>query len=142
MSAHDGGVEHLKEMRRRTHGRERVEEGLEDASLAQTIEALPHAVPRTEALRQRAPANVLDGEEMKRLEEAAIVLGFPAATGQAGPEHRKRVRPIVLIHLCRHRPRPLIRSESYESCPIHLRNLEASVRSAGRNYARSGSGAH
>ena len=79
---------------------------------------------------------------MKRLEEAAIVLGFPAATGQAGPEHRKRVRPIVLIHLCRHRPRPLIRSESYESCPIHLRNLEASVRSAGRNYARSGSGAH
>ena len=112
MSAHDGGVEHLKEMRRRTHGRERVEKGLEDASLAQTIEALPHAVPRTEALRQRAPANVLDGEEMKRLEEAAIVLGFPAATGQAGPEHRKRVRPIILIHLCRHRPRPLIRSES------------------------------
>ena len=51
MSAHDGGVEHLKEMRRRTHGRERVEKGLEDASLAQTIEALPHAVPRTEALR-------------------------------------------------------------------------------------------
>jgi hypothetical protein len=127
MSAHDGGVEHLKEMRRRTHGRERVEEGLEDASLAQTIEALPHAVPRTEALRQRAPANVLDGEEMKRLEEAAIVLGFPAATGQAGPEHRKRVRPIVLIHLCRHRPRPLIRSESYESCPIHLRNPKNAI---------------
>ena len=59
---------------------------------------------------------------MKRLEEAAIVLGFPAATGQAGPEHRKRVRPIVLIHLCRHRPRPLIRSVSYKSCPIPLRN--------------------
>ena len=112
MSAHDGGVEHLKEMRRRTHGRERVEKGLEDASLAQSIEALPHAVPRTEALWQRAPANVLDGEEMKRLEEAAVVLGFPAATGQAGPEHRKRVRPIVLIHLCRHARRPLIRSES------------------------------
>jgi hypothetical protein len=31
----------------------------------------------TEALRQRAPANVLDGEEMKRLEEAAIVLSLP-----------------------------------------------------------------
>jgi hypothetical protein len=102
MSAHDGGVEHLKEMRRGTHGRKRVEEGLEDASLAQAIEALPHAVPRTEALRQRAPANVLDGEEMKRLQEAAIVLGFPSTPGQAGAEHRKRVRPIVLIHLCRH----------------------------------------
>jgi hypothetical protein len=39
---------------------------------------------------------------MQRFEEAAVVLGFPPASGQAGPEHRKRVRPIVLIHLCRH----------------------------------------
>src|ERR1700733_15305264 len=75
-----------------------------------------------QARRQSAPANVLHCEEMKRLEEAAVVLGFPAAAGQAGPEHRKRVRPIVLIHLCRHGPRPLIRSESYESCLIQLRN--------------------
>jgi hypothetical protein len=75
-----------------------------------------------EALRQSAPANVLDGEEMKRLEEAAIVLGPPSAPGQAGAEHGKRVRPIVLIHLCRHRPRPLIRSESYESRLIQPRN--------------------
>jgi hypothetical protein len=102
MSAHDGGVEHLKEMRRGAHGRERVEEGLEDASLAQAIEAFPHAVPRTEAIRQRAPANVLDGEEMQRLEEAAIILGFPPSPGQAGAEHRKRMRPIVFIHLRRH----------------------------------------
>ena len=68
MGAHDGGVEHLKEMRRGTHRGERVEEGFEDASLAQPI----HAVPGTEAPRQSAPANVLDGEEMKRLEEAAV----------------------------------------------------------------------
>jgi hypothetical protein len=59
-----------------------------------------------ETLRQRAPANVLDGEEMQRLEKAAIVLGFPPTTRQAGAKHRKRVRPIVLIHLCRHWPRP------------------------------------
>jgi len=90
MRAHDGGVEHLNEARRRTHGRKRVEEGLEDASLAQAIEALPHAVPMTVALRQSPPANVLDGEEMKRLEEAAIVLGLPSTPGQAGPEHPKR----------------------------------------------------
>ena len=89
-------------MRRGAHGRERVEEGFEDASLAQAIEALPHAVPGTEAIRQRAPANVLNSEEMQRLEEAAVVLRLPAAPGQAGPEHRKRVRPIVLIHLRRH----------------------------------------
>src|ERR1700734_2581186 len=81
-----------------------------------------HTLFQGPALRQSAPANVLHGEEMKRLEEAAVVLGFPAAAGQAGPEHRKRVRPIVLIHLCRHGPRPLIRSESYESCLIQLRN--------------------
>ena len=31
MRAHDGRVEHLNEMRRGTHGRERVEEGFEDA---------------------------------------------------------------------------------------------------------------
>jgi len=56
----------------------------------------------TEALRQCAPANVLDGEEMKRLEEAAVVLGLPSTQRQAGAEHRKRVLPIVIIHLCRH----------------------------------------
>ena len=122
MRAHDGGVEHLKEMRRGTQGCERVEEGFENAALAQPIEASPHAVPGTEALRQSAPANVLDGEEMQRLEETAIVLGLPSPPRQAGAKHRKRVRPIVLIHLCRHGPRPLIRSESYESCLIQLRN--------------------
>ena len=76
----------------------------------------------TVALRQSPPANVLDGEEMKRLEEAAIVLGLPSTPGQAGPEHPKRVRPIVLVHLCRHWLRPLIRSEAYESRLIQPRN--------------------
>ena len=54
MRAHDGRVEHLDEMRRRTHGCQSVEERLEDAGLAQPVEAFPHAVPRTEALRQSA----------------------------------------------------------------------------------------
>ena len=77
-------IEHLNKMRRGTHGRERVEEGLEDASLAQAIEAFPHAVPRTEAFRQRAPAHVLDGEEMKRLEEAAVILSLASSPRQTG----------------------------------------------------------
>jgi len=81
----------------------------------------------TEALRQRAPANVLDGEGMKRLEEAAIVLSLPPTARQAGAKHRKRVRPIVLIHPCRHRLRPLIRSESYESCLIHRGNPKNTI---------------
>ena len=84
MRAHDGGVEHLKEMRRGAHGRERVEEGFENAALAQPIETSPHAVPGTEALRQGAPANVLDGEEMERLEETAVVRGLPSAPRQTG----------------------------------------------------------
>ena len=106
MRAHDGRVEHLNEMRRSAHGCERVEEGLEDAGLAQAIEAFPYAVPMAEALRQSAPANVLNGEEMQRFEKAAIVIGFPPTTRQAGAKHRKRVRPILLIHFCRHWPRP------------------------------------
>jgi hypothetical protein len=84
-------------MRRGAHRGERIEERLEHAGLAQAIEALPHAVPMPEAFRQSAPAHVLDGEEMQRFEEAAIVLGFPPTTPQAGAKHRKRVRPIVLI---------------------------------------------
>jgi hypothetical protein len=59
-----------------------------------------------EAFRQRAPANVLDGEEMQRFEEAAVILGFPTAPRQAGAEHPKRMRPIVLIHFRRHWLRP------------------------------------
>ena len=59
-----------------------------------------------------------------------IVLSFPPTTRQAGAKHRKRVRPIVLVHLCRHRLRPLIRSESYESCPIPQRNRKNVI---GRN---------
>ena len=93
-------------MRGGAHRGERVEERLEDAGLAQPVEPLPHAVPMAEALRQSAPSNVLDGEKMQRLEEAAIVLALPSAPGQAGAEHRKRVRPIVLIHPCRHSLQP------------------------------------
>ena len=122
MRAHDRRVEHLDEMSGRTHRGERVEEGFENAALAQAIEALPHAVPETEALRQSAPANVLDGEEMERLEEAPVILGLPSPSREAGAKHRKRMRPILLIHLRRHALRPPIRSETYESRPIQLRN--------------------
>src|SRR6516165_7381903 len=126
MRAHDGRIEHLNEMRRGAHRRERIEKRLEDAGLAQPVEPLPHAVPMAEALRQSAPSNVLDGEKMQRLEEAAIVLGFPTTTRLAGAKHRQRVRPILLIHLRRHWPRPLIRAESYESCLIPKRNRKTS----------------
>jgi hypothetical protein len=76
----------------------------------------------TKAIWQSAPANVLNREEMERFEEAPIILGLPSPPRQAGAKHRKRVRPILLIHLRRHALRPPIRSETYESRPIQLRN--------------------
>jgi hypothetical protein len=124
-------VEHLNEMRCGAHRRERVEEGLEDAGLAQAIEAFPHAVPRTEALRQRAPANVLDGEEMKRLEKAAIILSLASPPRQAGAEHRKRMRQSSSSIFVDIGSGPVIRSESYESCPIPQGNRKNVI---GRNF--------
>jgi hypothetical protein len=79
MGANDGGVEHLNEMRRSTHGGERVEKGLEHACLAQAVEAFPDAVPMTKAFRQSTPTHIFDGEEMQRFEEQTVVLGFATA---------------------------------------------------------------
>ncbi len=39
---------------------------------------------------------------MKCLEEAAIVFAFASATRKAGPKHRERMRPVFLVHPCRH----------------------------------------
>jgi hypothetical protein len=109
-------------MRRATHRGERIEESLENASLAQPVKALPHAVPMTKTFRQGPPPNILDREEMKGLEKPSVIFGFPSPPRKAGAKHRKRMRPIVLIHPCRHIARPPIRSETYESCPSQSRN--------------------
>jgi hypothetical protein len=116
------------QVRGRTHRGKRVEEGFEDASLAQSVEAFPYAVPGTKAFRQGAPSNVLDREEIERLKEAPVIVALPSSPGKAGAKHRQRVRPIFLIHLCRHAPRPPIRSETYESCLIHPRNPKNLIR--------------
>ena len=39
---------------------------------------------------------------MKCFEEAAIVFAFASATRKAGPKHRERMRPVFLVHPCRH----------------------------------------
>jgi hypothetical protein len=61
-------------------------------------------------------------EEMERFEEAPVILGLPSPSRKAGAKHRKCVRSILLMHLRRHALRPPIRSETYESRPIQLRN--------------------
>jgi hypothetical protein len=63
-------------------------------SRSKRLHTLFQGPKRSGRARQRTFSMV---EEMKRLEESAVVLGFPAATGQAGPEHRKHVRPPVVI---------------------------------------------
>ena len=94
MRAHDGGIEHLNEMRGRTHRGGRIEEGLEHTCLAQAVEPFPDAVPLAEPVRQGAPSHVFDGEEMKRFKEPAIILALSSASGKAGPKHRERMRPM------------------------------------------------
>jgi hypothetical protein len=91
MRAHNGQIEHLNEMGGGAHRRERIEEGLEDAGLCSNGRSASLCCPGTETLRQSAPAHILDGEEMKRLEETPVVLSLPSALRQAGAEHRKRV---------------------------------------------------
>ena len=122
MSAHDRGVEHLNEMRRGAHVGERVEECLEHACFAQAVEAFPDAVPGTETFRQSAPTHVLHSEEMQGFEKQTVIFAFSTTARQAGAKHRQGVRPILLIHLCRHRAQPPIRSEAYESRPIQRVN--------------------
>jgi hypothetical protein len=61
---------------------------------------------------------------MERLEEALIILGLPSPSREAGAKHRKRMRPILLVHLRRHALRRPIRSETFESRPIQLRNTK------------------
>jgi hypothetical protein len=71
-----------------------------------------------ETLRQRAPAYILNREEMQGFQEQAIIPSLAPAPGQARPKYRKRVRPILFVHPRRHRSQPPIRSELYESQQI------------------------
>src|SRR6202042_2285299 len=72
------------------------------------------------------PPNILDREDVERFEETAIIAGLPPASWKAGAKHCERVRPILLAHFCRHAPWPPIRSGTYESQLIHLRNPKIS----------------
>jgi hypothetical protein len=53
MRPHDGGVEHLNQVRGAAGCSEGVEEGLEHARLAEAPEALPDGLPVAECLGQR-----------------------------------------------------------------------------------------
>jgi len=84
VSANDRGIEHLDEMGRRAHCRERIEESFEDTGLAQPIEPFPDRIPVPEALRQCTPAHILHREEVHRLQEQPVVRSLASAPRQAG----------------------------------------------------------
>jgi cellulose synthase/poly-beta-1,6-N-acetylglucosamine synthase-like glycosyltransferase len=124
MRAHDRRGEHLDEMRGRTHRGERIEEGFENVGLAQSVEALPYAVPRTKAFGQGAPPNVLNREETLRGSVGHPRPSVPVVGGRH--EIPKRARPILIIHLRRTCAPASDRSETHESRPTQLRNLRNS----------------
>ena len=80
----------------------------------------------TEALRQRAPANVLNRKEMERLKEAAIILGLPPRRGRQARNTASVCAQSSSSIFVDMRLRPLIRSESYQSCLIHRGNPKSS----------------
>jgi hypothetical protein len=102
MSANDRRVEHLHEMRCLAHLRQRFEEGLEHAGLAQPPEALPDAVPVSKLRRQRAPRDVVEREIMQRLKKTPIAAALVAATLPRRLEKFQHRRPIRIAHSCQH----------------------------------------
>jgi hypothetical protein len=102
MRAHHRGVEHLHERRGAAHPRERLEERLEHARLAQAPKALPDRVPVAELGRQRPPGDVVEREVVKSFQELAVVAALGAAPRAAGPEHLQHSRPVLVRHPCQH----------------------------------------
>ena len=84
MRPHDGGVEHLNQMRGAAGCGEGVEEGLKHARLAQAPEAFPDGIPVPECLGQRAPGDVVDGEVVQRFKEETVGPGLSGIPCRAG----------------------------------------------------------
>jgi hypothetical protein len=65
-------------MRGRAHRGERLEEGVENARLAQSPETFPDAVPIAKLNRKRTPVDVVNREIMQRFKEFAVVAALVA----------------------------------------------------------------
>src|SRR5450755_1974550 len=80
MGSHHGGVEHLNEMRRLGHCRERIKEGLECPGSAESPEPFPHTVPMPKLGRKRTPSDVVNQEIMQGFEKSPIILSVVASS--------------------------------------------------------------
>src|SRR5262245_56627363 len=98
MRTHHGGIEHLNEMRRLAHRRQRIEKGFEGPGSAQSPEPLPHAVPMPEFLRKRPPGDVMNHEILQGFEKLPVIAALVTAARVRGREHLQDNRPILIRH--------------------------------------------
>src|ERR1700722_582686 len=112
--ANDRAVEHLDQMRCLAGLGQELEERLDDAGSAESPEALPDAVPRTERRGKRAPGQIMDREKMQCLQELAVVPPRLAAARLSGSENLQHDRPVVFRHSSQH-SRPSLLPVCYES---------------------------
>ncbi len=89
-------------MSRPAQARERFEEGLEHPGPAQPPKALPDGVPVAELGWQGAPGDVVEREEMQRLQKAPVVPALITAPGARGAEHLQHDSPILIRHSRQH----------------------------------------
>jgi hypothetical protein len=130
MRPHNRGVEHLDQVRGPAEAGERLKEGLKHPGPAEAPEALPDRVPLAELGRQGAPGDVVEGEEVQRLQEASVVPALVAAPGASGGEHLQHDNPVLVRHPRQHgwsSPKPT----RYESPTLRLEKpLTQSVHTA------------
>src|SRR5205823_4981215 len=98
MGAHHGGVEHLHQMRRATHGRQRIEKGFERPGPAQSPEPFPDAVPMPEPFRKSPPRDVVNHEIMQGFEKLPVVAALVAAMRPRCLEQLQKNRPVLFRH--------------------------------------------
>ena len=79
VGAHYGGIEHLHQMRRRAHCRQRIKEGFEGAGPAQAPEPFPDTVPMPKLFRERPPSDVVNHEILQGFEKLPVIPSLVAA---------------------------------------------------------------
>jgi hypothetical protein len=102
MRPHDGGVEHLNQVRGAAGCSKRVEEGLKHAGSAEAPEALPDGIPVPELGRERPPVDVVQREVVERFEEPTVVPAFVASARAHGPKHLNHHLPVLVRHPRQH----------------------------------------
>jgi hypothetical protein len=133
MDLDDGGVDH-GELHIRII-RYSLEKPLENIGLHPVAIALEDRVPLAEKLGKVAPRTASASDPKHGLNKQPIVGAAPPRIARLSQAIRLHLRPLGVGHYESVHPK-------LESRQTHNGNLEASVRSAARKWARPGSGSH